>query len=120
MRRQPRSTWRPWAWCRTDPLRACAKPSRACRTPGAVTAGLRLGFELRRLNLIPEMTMTNDRMVVLDLIEKHADTDLVRARLAFAAERLMTLEVETMTDAPAGLRSPERLNHRNGYRERAW
>jgi malonyl-CoA decarboxylase len=21
--------WRPWAWCRTDPLRSCAKPSRA-------------------------------------------------------------------------------------------
>ena len=32
----------------------------------------------------------------------------------------MDLEVETLTGAPAGLRSPERLNHRNGYRERAW
>src|SRR3954447_16380328 len=40
--------------------------------------------------------------------------------LAFAAERLMTLEVENLTGAPAGVRSPERLNHRNGYRERAW
>src|SRR3954451_6014290 len=38
------------------------------------------------------MTMTNDRMVLLDLIEKNADTDLVRAMLAFAAQRLMTLE----------------------------
>src|SRR3954464_3864514 len=66
------------------------------------------------------MTMTNDRMVLLDLIEKNADTDLVRAMLAFAAERLMTLEVENLTGAPAGVRSPERLNHRNGYRERAW
>ena len=64
--------------------------------------------------------MTNDRMVLLDLIEKNADTDLVRAMLAFAAERLMTLEVENLTGAPAGVRSPERLNHRNGYRERAW
>ena len=64
--------------------------------------------------------MTNDRMVLLDLIEKNADTDLVRAMLAFAAERLMALDVETLTGAPAGLRSPERLNHRNGYRERAW
>src|SRR4051794_20879295 len=66
------------------------------------------------------MTMTNDRMVLLDLIEKNADTDLVRAMLAFSAERLMTLEVENLTGAPAGVRSPERLNHRNGYRERAW
>jgi transposase-like protein len=40
--------------------------------------------------------------------------------LAFAAERLMDLEVEAKTGVPAGARSPERLNHRNGYRERAW
>src|SRR3954447_8044790 len=113
MRRQPRSTWRPWAWCRTDPLRACAKPSRACRTSGAVTAGLRLGFELRRLNLTPEMTMTDDRMALLELIEKRADADLVREMLACAAERLMELEVEAKTGVPAGVRSPERLNYRN-------
>jgi transposase-like protein len=66
------------------------------------------------------MTMTDDRMALLDLIEKSADADLVRAMLAFAAERLMVLEVENLTGAPAGVRSPERLNHRNGYRERAW
>src|SRR5439155_9643373 len=66
------------------------------------------------------MTMTNDRMALLELIEKRADTDLVREMLAFAAERLMDLEVETLTGVPAGVRSPERLNHRNGYRERAW
>src|SRR3982751_2624440 len=107
-------------WCRRDPLRVCAKPCRAQRTPGAVTAGLRLGFELRRLNLTPEMTMTNDRMALLELIEKRADTDLVREMLAFAAPRLMDLEVEAKTGVPAGVRSPERLNHRNGYRERAW
>jgi transposase-like protein len=40
--------------------------------------------------------------------------------LAFAAERLMNLEVEALTGAPAGVRSPDRLNQRNGYRERAW
>src|SRR3712207_2995310 len=66
------------------------------------------------------MTMTDDRMALLELIEKRADTDLVREMLAFAAERLMELEVEAKTGAPAGVRSPERLNHRNGYRERAW
>ena len=64
--------------------------------------------------------MTDNRMALLELIEKRADTDLVRAMLAFAAERLMDLEVETLTGAPAGARSPERLNHRNGSRERAW
>jgi putative transposase len=64
--------------------------------------------------------MTDDRMALLELIEKRADTDLVREMLAFAAERLMELEVEAKTGVPAGVRSPERLNHRNGYRERAW
>src|SRR3954463_6749723 len=64
--------------------------------------------------------MTDDRMALVELIEKRADTDLVREMLAFAAERLMELEVEARTGVPAGARSPERLNHRNGYRERAW
>jgi len=64
--------------------------------------------------------MTDDRMALLELIEKRADTDLVREMLAFAADRLMELEVEARTGVPAGVRSPERLNHRNGYRERAW
>src|SRR4051794_18196013 len=109
----------PRGWCRPVPRGGCAKPCGAQRTPGAVTAGLRLGFGCK-LNLTPEMTMTNDRMALLELIEKSADTDLVRAMLAFAAERLMALEVENLTGAPAGGRSPERLNHRNGYRERAW
>ena len=63
--------------------------------------------------------MTDDRMALLALIEKTADADLVRAMLAFAAERLMDLEVEAKAGVPAGVRSPERLNHRNGYRERA-
>src|SRR6188472_3784563 len=32
----------------------------------------------------------------------------------------MAMQVEALTGAPAGERSPERLNQRNGYRERAW
>jgi transposase-like protein len=63
--------------------------------------------------------MTNDRMALIELIEKGADGDLVRELLAFAAERMMELEVEVRTGAPAGQRSPDRLTHRNGYRERA-
>jgi hypothetical protein len=59
-------------------------------------------------------------MALIELIEKGADADLVRDLLAFAAERMMELEVEAHTGAPAGARSLERLTHRNGYRERAW
>lgn len=44
----------------------------------------------------------------------------MREMLAFAAERMMDLEIEAKTGAPAGTRSPDRLNHRNGYRERNW
>src|SRR3954449_12389838 len=66
------------------------------------------------------MTMTDERMALIELIEKGADADLVRELLAFAADRLMELEVEAKTGAPAGTRSPDRLNHRNGYRERGW
>ena len=64
--------------------------------------------------------MTNAKMALLELVEQEADADLVREMLAFAAERVMEMEIEAKTGAAAGTRSPERLNHRNGYRERAW
>src|SRR6476659_1853410 len=64
--------------------------------------------------------MTDDRMALIELIEKGADTDLVREMLAFAAERMMALEVDALTGAPAGVRRPERLHNRNDYRERDW
>jgi transposase-like protein len=64
--------------------------------------------------------MTDDRMALIELIEKGADSDLVRELLAFAADRMMDLEVEARTGAPVGVRSPDRFTHRNGYRERAW
>ena len=62
--------------------------------------------------------MTDDRMALVELIEQGADSDLVREMLAFAAERMMDLEIEAKTGAPAGTRSPERLNHRHGHRAR--
>jgi transposase-like protein len=66
------------------------------------------------------MTMTEDRMALLELIEKGADTDLVREMLAFAAGRLMDAEVQARTGAAHGARDPDRIVQRNGYRERAW
>src|SRR3954447_13451395 len=50
--------------------------------------------------------MTDDRMVLIDLIEKSADTDLVREMLSFAAERLMEAKVEARTGAAHGARDP--------------
>ena len=64
--------------------------------------------------------MTDERMALIELIEKGADADLVRELLGFAAERLMEFEVEAKTGVPVGARSPDRLTQRNGYRERGW
>ena len=64
--------------------------------------------------------MTDERMALLELVEKGADADLVREMLAFAAERIMEAEVELLTGAAKGARTPLRENHRNGYRDRDW
>src|ERR671928_100913 len=66
------------------------------------------------------MTMTDEKMALLELIEKSADTDLIREMLGFAAGRVMELEVHACTGAAHGVRDPARLVQRNGYRERAW
>ena len=39
--------------------------------------------------------MTEERMALIELVEKQADGDLVREMLAFAAERIMEAEIET-------------------------
>ena len=64
--------------------------------------------------------MTNERMALLDLVEKDADSDLVRDLLAFAAERMMEAEAEVAAGAAKGARTPLRDAHRNGYRAREW
>lgn len=64
--------------------------------------------------------MTIDRMALKELLEKGSDSDLLREMTAFIAQRLMDLEVEGLTNAAHGERSPERTNQRNGYRTRQW
>jgi putative transposase len=64
--------------------------------------------------------MTEERMALLELVEKEADADLVRDMLAFAAERIMEAEVEAAAGAAKGARTPLREAHRNGYRQRDW
>ena len=64
--------------------------------------------------------MTEERMALIELVEKQADGDLIRDMLAFAAERIMEAEVEARTGAAKGARSPMREAQRNGYRDRDW
>ena len=49
-----------------------------------------------------------------------SDADLLREMIAFSAQRLMELKVEGLTGAEHGEQTPERINHRNGYRDRSW
>lgn len=64
--------------------------------------------------------MTNDKIALRELLEKGSDVNFLREMIAFAAERLMALETDTVCGAAPGERSPQRVNQRNGYRERDW
>ena len=67
--------------------------------------------------------MAKDRMDVLDLLRKEAhdtDIDFLREGLRMLVQAVMEAEVTSKTGAGLGERSPERLTHRNGYRDRPW
>jgi transposase-like protein len=64
--------------------------------------------------------MTDDMMSLQSLLEKTSDADVLREMIGFTAQRLMALEVEGLTGASPGERTPERINQRNGYRDRVW
>ena len=51
---------------------------------------------------------------------EQASPDPLRAMVKDFAEALMGAEAEAPCGAPYGERSPERVNRRNGYRERDW
>src|SRR5438552_3851836 len=51
---------------------------------------------------------------------EQAHPDLLRAMVQEMAEALMGAEAEALCGAGYGERSPERVNRRNGYRERDW
>lgn len=64
--------------------------------------------------------MTDDTMNLQALVGKSADADFLREMIGFAAQRLMDLEVGSLTGAGYGEKSSDRLAQRNGYRERDW
>jgi transposase-like protein len=62
--------------------------------------------------------MTDDRMALLELVEQHADGDFLRELGQFALQRLMEIEADVRCGAGKHERSEDRVNQRNGYRDR--
>lgn len=53
-------------------------------------------------------------------LESPAGSDLLAEMVKMAAELLMDADVDVLCNASYGERSPERVNSRNGHRERRW
>ena len=64
--------------------------------------------------------MTAENMNLQELLEKTSDADFLREMIGFTAQRLMDVEVEALVGVAPGVRSPNRTNQRNGYRDRRW
>jgi putative transposase len=58
--------------------------------------------------------------VRLDLTRLGPDVDMLRQMVQFMAPRMMDFEVESLCGAGYDEKSAERLNSRNGVRDRAW
>ncbi|MGV8039605.1 MAG: IS256 family transposase [Thermoanaerobaculaceae bacterium] len=67
--------------------------------------------------------MAVERMTPIEWLHKRlveADEDVVREMLATVAQTLMSAEADSKCGAEFGSRSADRVNRRNGYRERQW
>ena len=62
--------------------------------------------------------MTEERMALAELVQKAGEGDFLRAVAEAVLQILMEADVEGMIGAARHERSPDRLNYRNGFRDR--
>src|SRR3954463_9057080 len=62
--------------------------------------------------------MTEDRMALVELLQKSGDGDFLRSVAEAVLQILMETDIEGLIGAGRHERSAERLNYRNGYRDR--
>ena len=63
--------------------------------------------------------MTEDRLPLAELLQKAGEGDFLRAVAEAVLQILMESDAEGLIGAGRHERSPDRINYRNGYRERA-
>ena len=66
-----------------------------------------------------EDPMTDERMALVELLQKSGDGDFLRAVAEAVPQILMEADVEGLIGAGRHERSADRLNYRNGYRDRS-
>src|ERR687884_1466986 len=64
--------------------------------------------------------MTEERMALVELLQKSGDSDFLRSVAEAVLQILMEADVEGLIGASRHERSAERLNYRNGYRDRTF
>src|SRR3954453_16093245 len=64
--------------------------------------------------------MTEDRMALVELLQKSGDSHFLRAVAEAVLQILMETDVEGLIGAGRHERSAERLNDRHGYRDRSF
>jgi transposase-like protein len=64
--------------------------------------------------------MTEERMALVELLQKSGDGDFLRSVAEAVLQILMEADVEGVIGASRHERSAERLNYRNGYRDRTF
>ena len=77
-------------------------------------------MDLRSPPASTEDPMTDDRMALIELLQKSEDGDFLRSVAEAVLQLLMEADVEGLIGAARHERSAERLNYRNGYRDRTF